>query len=172
MPKRNPDHALTYARVTNDEEALQIAIEKWIRYQYHIWEESSQPSLKLLDFFNTFFRISMILLSASITTMSDIELVPRTTITIIGGILTVLAGVEGFFKLTDRRVLAENRKRELLAERDKWGYQWMVDVELEKDTSKALVAAKKLLLVAPQATNDLMNKYVQRSSGEPTTKPK
>ena len=172
MKKGNANVVLNYPRSRNEEEALQVAIEKWIRYQYHLWEESNQHPLKLLDFLSAFFRIAIILLSASITTMSDIESIPRTTITIIGGVLTVLAGVEGYFKLADRRVAAENRKRELLAERDKWGYQWMVSVELETDTKKALASAKELLQVAPQATNDLMNKYVQRSSGEPTTKPK
>ena len=93
------------------------------------------------------------------------------TITIIGGVLSILAGIEGYLKLADRKVAGENRRRELLAERDKWGYKWMVEVELETEPTKALQAAKRLLQAAPQALNDMLNKYVQRSGSEPSTKP-
>ncbi len=161
-----------YYRSTSDEAALQIAIEKWVRFQYRVWQEANQQPIKLYGYSSTFLRLAIIFLSAAITTLSDISSIERTTITIIGGVLTVLTGVEGYLRLADQKVTGENRRRELLAERDKWRYKWMVEVELESNTKKALAAAKRLLQTAPLAINDSMNKYMQRSGSEPTTKPK
>lgn len=167
-PTEIPFH---YLRPKDDSEALQVAIEKWIRFQYHIWEETKKQPLRFLDLSSTLLRIAIIALSASITTMSDIDAIPRTTITIVGGILTILAGTEGYLKLADRKAAGENRRQELLAERDKWGYKWMVEVELQTDTAKALKTAKELLKTAPQSVNDLLSKYMQREPGKPATKP-
>ncbi len=161
-----------YFRPSSEKEALQVAIEKWVRFQYQIWKESKQQSIKWMDFSSAFMRIVIIVLSAAITTMSNLDGVPKATIAIVGGVLTVLAGIEGYLKLADRKVTAENRQRELLSERDRWGYKWMVEVELETNTEKALIAAKRLLQTAPLAVNDSMNKYLERSGREPSVKPK
>jgi hypothetical protein len=169
--EKNGSSDYYYSRPRNVEDSVQIAIKKWIRHQYYIWREATAQNVKLYEIAGNIMRILIIALAASITTMSDIEDIPRTVITIIGGVMTVLTGVEGYLKLSDRRSVGENQKRELLAERDKWGYKWMVEVELEKDGEKALKSAKELLEKAPAAINELLVKYSSRTAEEPKTKP-
>lgn len=161
-----------YPQPQNTAEALQRAIPKWIRSQRDIWDEAMALSVKRFAIWSTLLRIMIIVLAGSITTMSDIDFVPRTVITIIGGVLTVLAGIEGYLKLADRHSAGENQKRELLAERDKWRYQWMVDVELQPDDDEALEKAKILLQDAPKAFNELLVKYASRKTSHEPDQPK
>ena len=160
-----------FPRPENSKDSLQVAIKKWINHQYYIWQEANAQPIGQFAFWGTVLRILIIVLAGVITTMSNIDVVPRVAVTAVGGVMTVLTGVEGYLKLADRKVAGENQRRELLAERDKWGYQWMVRVELENDTEKALQAAKELLVNAPQAVNDLLVRYASRSATEPATKP-
>jgi hypothetical protein len=170
--RSDTDAADTYLRPKNVEDSLQVAITKWIRHQYFIWKEATAQPVKTFSIWSTTLRIMIIALAASITTMSDIDIVPRTVITIIGGVMTILTGVEGYLKLSDRHSTGQNQKRELLAERDKWGYKWMVEVELETDSAEALKAAKKLLEAAPAAINELLVRYSSRTADKPATTPK
>ena len=156
-----------YPRAKDDNEALQVAIDKWVRFQYRIWQETLEQPLGRYNLWSIVFRVMIIVLAGSITVMSDMDTVPRIGITIVAGVLTILTGVEGYLKLADRKVAGENRKRELLAEQDKWSYDWMVKVELEIDTAKALTESKKLLVDAPKAINDLLGKYVSSKAEAP-----
>lgn len=160
-----------YPRPQSVEDALQVAIGKWIRFQYRIWEQEAQRSAATQNAIGVLMRISIIILAGSITAMSEIDTIPRTTVTIISAILTILTGVEGYLKLADRKVQIENQRTEILAEYDRQGYAWMTKVQLETDPEKALEEAKKLLESGPKEINTIVARYMSRASGNEPTKP-
>lgn len=161
-----------FSRPQNSQEALQTAIERWIEFEYGIWLQTQQNSIKHLGLWGTALRLVLIILAGTITAISDIDTIPRTVITVLGGVLTIFTGIEGYLKLADRKLTAENRNKELLAERDRLKHEWMVKVELETDTDKALEEAKKLLESGPKIVSDIINKYVSRAEGEKPTGPR
>lgn len=91
-----------YPRPQSVEDALQIAIEKWIAFQYRTWEQEANHSTRLMNYSGVILRILIIGLAGSITAMSEIDVIPRTTVTVISAILTILTGVEGFLKQIGR----------------------------------------------------------------------
>src|SRR3990172_1495356 len=97
-----------YERPHDNDQALQTAIKRWIEFEYGIWVQTQQDSIKILDWGGTLLRIVLIALAGTITIASGIKGVDPIVITILGGLMTVLTGVEGYLKLADRKVSAEN----------------------------------------------------------------
>lgn len=162
-----------YERPKTNEEALQIAIARWIQFQYRVWQqEGNKPRIDWLRISSTGLRVVIILLAGSVTAMTDMEDIPRTVLTVTSAILTILTGIEGYLKLSDASISAQNRRTEILAEYDRQGYEWMIKVHLETDTDKALEEAKRMLETGPKAINDIIAKYISRGAGDEPTKPK
>ena len=105
------------------------------------------------------------LLSATITTISDIEIVARTTVTIVAGVLTALTGIEVFLKYSERQTDSRKMQREIEALRDELRFEWFNRVEIEGNMKDRLKAAKELLDDGPDAYNEILNKYVLKGEG-------
>lgn len=162
-----------YDRPKNNADALQVAIGRWVEYQVRTWkEEAEKPRVHWLQIGNTTLRIILIVLAGTITVLSDVEGVARTTITVLSGTMTILTAIDGFLKLSERGVAAENMRTEILAEYDRQGYEWMHKVELETNTDKALDAAKILLETCPPIINAIKSKYTARTEGEAPKDPR
>ncbi|HPH98307.1 MAG TPA: hypothetical protein PKW33_19995 [Anaerolineaceae bacterium] len=152
--------------VADDQQALERAILKWVKFQQTMWVHITARLEGPSNTYNnwaTTFRITIIILSAVITAISGIEGVPLVMITILSGVLTALTGVEAFLKFAERRAEMQRQQRELQAKRDDLRYQWMIEVELETDLDKRLKSAKRLLIEGPKAFNDILNKYAFKS---------
>jgi hypothetical protein len=153
--------------VQNDEQALQRAIYKWVKFMQAMWaqikDESEERRKKTYNFLGILFRVVIIILSATITTISDISDVPRTVITIIAGIMTALTGIEAYSRFAERSSSIQQQQREIQALRDELRYKWMIDVELEPDYGKRMESARKLLDSGPKSYNNILNKYVFKS---------
>lgn len=160
-----------YPRPQNIEDALQIAIDKWVTFQYRIWEQESQRRIGWYGYVGAFLRIVIFVLAGMVTALSSIDEVSKATVTLVSAGLTILTGVDGFLKLSEKKVLAENRRTEILAEYDRQGYEWMTKVHLETNTETAFAEAKRLLETGPKAVNDIIARYMSRASGNEPTKP-
>jgi hypothetical protein len=104
------------------------------------------------------------ILSAAITTLSNIDEIPRTIITIIAGILTMITGIEAYYKFNERSFDAKKTQRELEALRDELRYAWFVDVEVGNGSlDDRLVHARKMLMNGSARYNEVLTKYVMES---------
>ncbi|MDL1882245.1 hypothetical protein FBR01_01170 [Anaerolineae bacterium CFX8] len=155
-----------FFRPKNNAEALQVAIKRWLKFQYRVWDQEAKRTSQWLSAGAGFLRVVIIILAGSLTAMSSLDGVDRNVITIVSGVLTILTGLEGYFKLADRKATAENRRAAVLAEFDRQGYEWMAKVELETDTDKALQEAKQF---CPNSINDIVTRYVARQLGDKPT---
>jgi hypothetical protein len=160
------DAGQEYFRPKTNEEALQIAIGRWIGFQYRVWKQEGERSAERLSVSATLLRIAIIVLAGLITIVADLEGVDRSIVTVVSGGLTILTGIEGYLKLTDRKITADNRRAAVLAEYDRQGYEWMTKVELETDADKALEQAKLLLATCPNMINDIVNRDLARQLGD------
>lgn len=152
----------------DDEEVLERAIERWKEFYIRMWGHGNivlERDSRRFAWVGSILRILVIILSVSVTTLSGLEIRPQ-TVTIIAGILTVLTSIEGFLGLLDRRAQLQQMQREIQTLRDQLGFQWMVEVELERDTAKRLESAKRILHEGPIAYNEILNKYAFKSSEE------
>jgi hypothetical protein len=153
--------------VMNNEQALQRAIYKWIKFMQAMWgqikDENEERKKKTYNILGILFRVVIIVLSATITTISDISGVPRTVITIFAGTMTALTGIEAYIRFTERGLAIQQQQREVQALRDDLRYKWMIAVELEPDLDKRLEAAKSLLDSGPKSYNNILNKYTFKS---------
>ena len=144
--------------VETDEQALERAIRKWIRFQKNMWAHITDRLEKPSGDYNTWANLLRVVINE----------ISRTVLTVVAGTLTALTAIEAFFKFSERRSEMQQQQRELQAKRDELRYQWMVDVELETDMEKRLKSALNLLEEGPKAYNDVLNKYAFKSkeSGE------
>lgn len=160
--------------VHSQEEALIRAIKKWIQFQRGMWQHIvlriDKPGRRA-EWVGNLFRISIILLSALITTIADIDSIPRVWITILAGVLTAVTGIEGYFRFGEKRAELMRQQRELQTKRDDLRYEWAVHVELEPDLEKRLAAAKELLLRGPDDYNYILNKFVDQPKDEERPNP-
>ncbi|HLF25732.1 MAG TPA: hypothetical protein VJG32_05305 [Anaerolineae bacterium] len=148
--------------LTTDDEFLTRAVEKWLKFQTGMWDHVNAKLNNLIrDNYNLSltFRMTIILLSAVVTTISSIEGVSRTAVTLIAGSLTALTGLEAFLKCQERQIDARKQQREIEALRDKLRFEWFVKVEVEGDMQQRLAAAKALLEKGPQEYNEILSKY-------------
>ncbi|MBI3733200.1 MAG: hypothetical protein HY259_07040 [Chloroflexi bacterium] len=160
-----------YMRPATAEDALQIAIEKWVRFEYQVWRQARERPIGRLEFGGTIFRLLTIGLSVTLTTLANLPEFSRDYLTILGGVLTAVTAMDAYFRLGDRKVTNETRKQELLTLRDEWNDRWAVQVQMETDSAKALEAAKKLLVEAQVEVDQTLNKYASRNASAPNTKP-
>jgi len=159
--------------LTTDEEMLVRAVEKWLKFQTSVWDHVNcklEPRISRIDTVGILLRIIIIVTSALLTTLSGIELISTTMISIIAGTLTALTGIEAYLKLNETETQFRRQQREIEALRDKLRYEWFVKVEIEGDMQKRLNAAKKLLEEGPNAYNEILNKYSLKAynGGAPT----
>jgi len=155
--------------LTDDKDLLSRAVHKWINFQTNMWSqvnEKLEKEVRVYSRWSVFFRVTIIILSASITMISDIDLVPRTAVTFIAGILTALTGIEAYLKFSEQQAVAKRQQREIEALRDKLRFEWFSNVEIEGDMDKRIEAAKRLLEEGPEAYNDVLNKYVLKGKND------
>lgn len=156
-----------FPRPHHDKDALQAAIARWVAFNYYWWHQTRQSSLVILKMLSMFLRISLITLAGIITILSSgiLEIQPA-YIPILSGAVTILAGIEAYLKLDERKIIKDNRNREILSEKDRLTHEWIVKVELEIDDHKALNAAKNLLEEGPKRMNGIVIRYMSRIPGE------
>ena len=111
-------------------------------------------------------RVTIIVLSAAVTTVSNIDVVSRTVVTIVAGVLTGLTGIEAFVRAGERQSDAKRQQREIEALRDRLRYEWFVRVEIAGDLTQRLAAAKELLERGPREYNEVLNKYALKSDSD------
>ena len=153
--------------VKNEDDVLLRAIYKWVRFMQAMWaqitDKDQERRKKRYEILGIVFRVVIISLSTIVTTVSDISEVPRTTITILAGILTAFTGIETYFRFSERSLSIQQQQREIQSLRDELRYRWMIGVELETDTKKRINSARDLLQNGPKVYNNILNKYVFKS---------
>ncbi len=148
--------------LTTEEEFLTRAVDKWMKFQVGMWEHVNkklEKEIKLSSVFSTSFRITVIFLSAAVTTISNIDSISRTIITITAGVLTALTGIEAYLSFSQRLSEARKQQREIEALRDRLRFEWFVQVEIEGTMEKRISSAKKLLERGPREYNEILTKY-------------
>jgi hypothetical protein len=149
--------------LTEEKDLLTRAVYKWLNFQTDMWSqinEKLEREVKVYSLWSVVFRVTIIILSASVTMISDIDLVPRTAVTIVAGVLTALTGIEAYLKFGEQQSETRRQQREIEALRDKLRFEWFSEVEIEGDMGKRIKAAKRLLEEGPEAYNEVLNKYV------------
>ena len=71
--------------LTGDEEFLERAVEKWLKFQTGIWDNVNiklEPEIKSSRRWSITLRLFIILLSAAVTTVSNIDTITRNVVTI------------------------------------------------------------------------------------------
>ncbi len=152
--------------LTNDQEFLERAVEKWFKFQTSIWDNVNQKlerEVKISRRLSIMMRVAVIILSATVTTVSNIDAVSRTVVTIVAGVLTALTGIEAFVRAGERQLDAKQQQREIESLRDRLRYEWFVRVEIAGDLTQRLAAAKELLERGPREYNEVLNKYALKS---------
>ena len=162
----DPEPALSPKLLTTDEEFLERAVEKWLKFQTGMWDNVNrklEPEIKTSQRWSIALRVIIILLSAAVTTISNIDAITRNVVTITAGLLTALTGIEAFLQAGEREAAAKKQQREIEALRDKLRYEWFVRVEIEGAMEKRLIAAKEMLERGPNEYNDILTKYALKA---------
>jgi len=152
--------------LTDERELLERIVHKWLQFQTNMWNQvniSKEKEIRTYSHGALVFRILIIILSASVTVIADIDEITRTTVTFVAGFLTTLTGIEAFLKFGERQLDARKQQREIEALRDQLRFDWFVNVEVENDFKKRLAAGKELLEKGPDSYNELLNKYVLKA---------
>jgi len=168
-PETNDQPNLSPKILTEDKDLLTRAVHKWLGFQTNMWSqvnEKLEKEIKVYSRWSVIFRVTIIILSASITMISDVDLVPRTAVTIFAGLMTALTGIEAYLKFSENQAQAKRQQREIEALRDKLRFEWFSNVEIEGDMDKRIEAAKRLLEEGPEAYNDVLNKYVLKGKND------
>lgn len=155
--------------VENETEAIERAVNRWIEFYQRMWYRGSvilQRTVNRYSYFSILFRLTIIILAASLTVVSSFPAMAKEVVTGIAGILTMLTGIETYFRFSERQAEVLRQQREIQSKRDELAYEWMVKVELEQNADARLEAAKKLLLEGPIAYNEILNKYAFKSKEE------
>lgn len=145
------------------EEAFDLALNKWLRFNEVMrthTNEILQKQLSRQEALGKLYRVLIIILSAGVTTMSDVDAIARVIVTITAGVLTVLTGLESYLQFNQRRLETQRRQREVEALRYKLRFQWLTTVQMETDVDRRLEAARKHLWEGQEAYNAILNKYV------------
>jgi hypothetical protein len=171
MPIRASDEQPEFFRVHDAKQALQVAIRRWEEFLYGVWQQTQLKGMRPLAWSAIVLRVAILIFAGALTAIGNIEQVDRIVVTILSAVVTVLAAIEGYLQLAQRKSTLENRNRELLMEREKLRHEWMVKVELEIDENKALEEAKKLLGAGPAAVEAVMSKFLTRAAGDEPNKP-
>lgn len=153
--------------VKDEDQALQRAIYKWIKFMQAMWgqitDSQEEKRRKGCVTVAKGLRVAVIVLSAAITTISDMPEIPRVVITVVAGLMTALTGIEAFFGFSERASSLQRQQREIQGLRDELRYTWMLEVELETDYNKRFAAAKRLLAAGPRSYNEILDKYTFKS---------
>ena len=158
--------------LTENEDFLVRAVDKWMKFQVGVWEHVNtklEKEIRLASAFSVSFRLIVILLSSAVTTISNIDSISRTFITITAGILTALTGIEAYLSFSQRLSDARKQQREIESLRDRLRFEWFVQVEIEGNMEKRIAAAKKLLERGPREYNEILTQYALK--GDSTQKP-
>lgn len=167
MNRDIPDEPeLTPKLLSDEKEVLIRAAEKWLSFHKCVWENINiklENDIRRFGLISISLRLLIIILSASVTTISSMDEVQRKVVTISSGVLTALTGVEAFLKYGERQMETKRQQREIEALRDQIRYKWFVEVEIEPDMDKRILAAKKLLQEGPSSYNEILNKYALKA---------
>jgi len=166
LPESKSTEAKTPALLQSDDAQMKRAITKWVDFNKDVFSyiKNLGEHIRRYNTWGSSLRVVIIIFSATITTLSDIDAVPRTLITVIAGILTIITGVEAYYKFTERSFDARKTQRELEAMRDRLRYAWFVDVEIGTGKlDERLEAARKMLMDGPAEYNEVLTKYVMES---------
>ena len=95
VPESKPTTAKAPALLDSDDAQMKRAITKWVGFNQDVFNyiQHLGGNIRLFNRWGGALRVLIIVLSATITTLADIESIPRTIITIIAGILTIITGV-------------------------------------------------------------------------------
>ena len=152
--------------IMTDDNRLKRAVEKWVNFHKDVFAYIQDLGIKIRRYntLGSILRLVIIFLSAAITTLSNIGEIPRTVITMLAGILTVITGVEAYFKFTERSFDAKKTQRELEALRDQLRFAWFIDVEVGSGNLEDRIEnACKMMIDGPAKYNELLTKYVMES---------
>ncbi len=153
------------------EEAIHLACQKWKRFNEVMQAHTAQlqAEVSVNDRWGAIFRISIIILSASVTVISAVVGDNQRYIaTIVGGGLTAIAGIEAYFQFNRRESEAKQQQREVEALRYKLRHQWITTVQMEIHVEKRMDAATKFLQEGQEAYNVILNNYtVKGKDGKP-----
>jgi len=166
LPASKSGDAEVPALLKDDDDLLKRAILKWVRFNQDVFNyiQVLGVLIRRYNTWGTLLRVVIIILSAAITTLSNIDEIPRTIITIIAGILTMITGIEAYYKFNERSFDAKKTQRELEALRDELRYAWFVDVEVGNGSlDDRLVHARKMLMNGSARYNEVLTKYVMES---------
>jgi len=159
--RQEEENRARYAKT--NEEAFQLALNKWLTFNKVMRNHTNallQKQISRQEAWGAIFRTLIIILSALVTVIADVQIVERFTVTIVAGTLTALTGIEAYFQFNQRRLEAQRRQREVEALRYKLRFQWLTTVQMETDETRRLEAAKKFLWEGQEAYNAILNKYV------------
>jgi hypothetical protein len=166
LPESKSAGSKAPALLESDEAQMKRAITKWVGFNQDVFKyiQHLGGHIRLYNRWGGAMRVVIIIFSATITTLSDIDSVPRTLITVIAGILTIITGVEAYYKFTERSFDAKKTQRELEELRDKLRYAWFVDVEIGSGKlDERLESARRMLTDGPAEYNGVLTKYVMES---------
>ena len=144
------------------EEAVDLAGQKWKRFNHLMLAHTAQLHAEAShnDRWGAITRVSIIILSASVTVISAVVGDnQRYIVTILGGVLTVLAGIEAYFRFNRRESEAKRQQREVEALRFKLRHQWVTTVQMETLLERRFDAATKFLLEGQESYNVILNNY-------------
>ena len=166
VPESKSTTAKIPALLDNDDAQMKRAIAKWVDFNKDVFNYIRDLGVHIRRYntWGSVLRVVIIVFSATITTLSDIDTVPRTLITVIAGILTIITGVEAYFKFTERSFDARKTQRELEELRDRLRYDWFVGVEIGSGKlGERLESAREMLTKGPAEYNEVLTKYVMES---------
>lgn len=157
----------------DDAEAIHLAALKWKRFNDVMKEHTAQLQTQIAhnNWAGAIFRVSIIILSALVTIISATQipimsLSNTNVVTIVGGAITALAGIESYFHFSQRGSELQRQQREVEALRYKLRHQWITTVQMELHEDKRLDAAKKFLDVDQSAYNAILNNYTLKPEKE------
>ena len=151
------------------DEAIDLACQKWKRFNEVMKTHIDQLQKEALRYnrWGAIFRVSIIILSASVTVISAVVGDNQRYIaTIIGGVLTASAGIEAYFHFNRRESEAKRQQREVEALRYKLRHQWITTVQMENNVQKRLHAAKAFLQEGQDAYTVILNNYTLKPDDE------
>ncbi len=168
MSKDSQAPSMAPTLLTTEEEFLARAVDKWMKFQVGVWEHVNKKLEKEIAVSSAFaasFRVIVIILSATVTTISNIDSISRILVTITAGVLTALTGIEAYLSFSQRLSDARKQQREIEALRDRLRFEWFVQVEIEGNIEKRISSAKKLLERGPREYNEILTKYALKGEG-------
>ena len=151
--------------IKDRDEAVKRAVERWIHFYNRMWNHSNvilEKEIKQYRFRSNFLRISVIILTTSLTVLSGFDWFNKDYMSVASGIIAILTSLEGYFKYSERNVISLKQQRDVRSVRDKLAYDWLSKIEIETDMNLKLEKAKEFFEKGPEAYNDILNRYTSK----------